>query len=120
MLLTCLTYPLPACMRAHLHTLMPLLHHDIAHTLLSYMHTYLYIPADSVSYTVIDSHTHTYGHTSFSAAPHITILLCYSETTHSCTAPPYLAAWMSGPLAYTYIFSSDVCAFYSHRAQVLI
>ncbi len=44
-LLTCLTYPLPACthaMRAHLHTLMhmPRLHHDIAHT---FIHAHLFI-----------------------------------------------------------------------------
>ncbi len=85
---------------------------------LSYMHTYLYIPADSVSCTVVASHKHTCGHTSFSAAPHNTT---QKPRTHAQRAPPYVAAWMSGPLAYIYmyiyiyiyiyIFSSDVCGF---------
>ncbi len=35
-------------------------------------YTYLYIPADSVSHTFVASHTHTYGHTSFDAAPRTT------------------------------------------------
>ncbi len=79
------------------------------------MHTYVYTPADSVSYTVVASHKHTYGNTSFNAAPHNTTT--QKPRTHAQRAPPYLAAWMSGPLAYTY-FPQTLAP--SHRAQVLI
>ncbi len=81
------------------------------------MHTYLFI-----SYLRIQFHTrllaaartHTGSHVSVMP---LTLLYYYSETTHSCAAPPYLAAWVSGPLAY---ISFPHTFAPSHRAQVLI
>ncbi len=78
---------------------------------LSCMHTYLYIPADSVSYTVVASHKHTCGHTSFSAAPPSQYYYSYSETTHSCTASTSVLSCLDERTACIYVFSSDVCAF---------
>ncbi len=85
-----LSYPLRTCMHAcapphtYAHAARTCMHHDIAHITPSYIHTYLYIPADSVSYTVVASHTHTYGHTSFSAAPaSYYVLLRNKPRTHS-------------------------------------
>ncbi len=106
-----------ACMRAHryLHTLMPHLHHDIAHTLI---HACLIIYTCRFSFVHIQllaaTRTHTDSHVS---VPPLTLLYYYSETTHSCAAPPYLPAWMSGPLAYT-SFPQTFAP--SHRVQVLI
>ncbi len=62
----------------------------------------------SVSYTVVASHTHTYGHTSFSAAPCTTT---QTPPTHSCTAPTNVLSCLDERAACIYIFSSDVGAF---------
>ncbi len=74
----------------------------------AYMHTYLYIPADSVSYTVAGSHTHTYGLTRFSAAPHATILLLRNHALMRSTS---VLSCLDERTACAYIISSDVCAF---------
>ncbi len=82
-----MTYTLPA----HLHTLMhmPHLHHDIANT-------------------IVASHTHTYGHTSFGAAP---ASHGYSDTTHSRIHSTYVLSCLDERTACMNIFSSNVCAF---------
>ncbi len=61
-------------------------------------------------------HAHIRTH-KFQCRPSHYYIYCYSEITHSCTASPYLAAWMSGPLAYV-SFPQTFAP--SHRAQVLI
>ncbi len=69
----------------------------------------IHIPADSISYTVAGSHTHTYRFTRFSAAPHATILLL--RTTHSCACSTSVLSCLDERTACIYIISSDVCAF---------
>ncbi len=82
---------------------------------LSYVHTYLYTLQILFHTRLLAATcTHTDSHIS---VPPLTLLYYYSETTHSCAAPPYLAAWMSGPLAYI-PFAQTFAP--SHRAQVII
>ncbi len=90
-------------------TRMPHLHHDIAHP---FIHAYLFIYTCRFSFrhSCCQPHAHIRTH-KFQCRPS---QYNYSETTHSCTAPPYLAAWMSGPLRlhlYLSFVFSDVCAF---------
>ncbi len=93
--------------------------HTHAHAALASRHCPHHHTCISIIYTcgLIQSccqpHTHiAYGHTNFDAAPPSQD---YSDTTHSCTAFTYLAAWMSGPLAYV-SFPQTFAP--SHRAQV--
>ncbi len=81
-----------------------------------YEQRYIYLQIQFHTQLLPATRTHTDTQVS---GPALTLLhTYYSETTHSCTAPPYLAAWMRGT-ACIYIFSSDVCAFsYPRRAQV--
>ncbi len=63
-----------ACMRAHLHTLMPHLHHDIAHT---FIHAYLLIYLQIQFYTrlLAATCTHTDSHVSVPPLTLATILI---------------------------------------------
>ncbi len=87
MLLTCLTYPLPACVRAHLHTLMhmPHLHHHIAHT---FIHAYLFIYTCRFSFIhsccQLCTRTHTDTHVS------VPPLTDYTTTQKSSTHAQHL------------------------------
>ncbi len=103
-------------MRAHLHTLMhmPHLHHDIAHT---YFHTCtpIYIYLQIHTQLLPDTSTHAGTQVSVPPRPHNTTT--HKPRTQAQRAPPYLAAWMSGPLAYVSLPQTFAP---SHRAQVLI
>ncbi len=72
-------------------------------------HSHATLHHDSISYTVADSHTHTYGFTRFSAAPRATILLLLRN--HALMRSTSVLSCLDERTACIYIISSDVCAF---------
>ncbi len=96
-----------ACMRAHLNTLIPHLHHDIAHT---FVHAYLFIYLRIPFHTrlLAATRTHTDSHVS---VPPLTLLYYYLGPTHSCACSTSVLSCLDERTACIYIISSDVCAF---------
>ncbi len=95
-LLACMTYPLPACVRTSTHS------YRICITTLptlSYMQTYLYTCRFNFIHGCWQPHAHIQIHT-FQCRPLRYYTTTQEPRTHAHAAPPYLAAWMSGPFAY--------------------